>query len=300
MIYLHIGINKTGSSSIQRALHDNRSALLRHGILYPETGLGNEVEGHRAHLLLSKGLGFANTGLQASETMANAVEFRKRLDHEIAQTRARSVILSSEFFTQRRDMDPVRCFLNGLDVRVVVYLRRHDLWYPSLYAQALKSVHTPPWEPGLEGFVRWKARSKTRYRRFGQMLDAWAGIVGAENILLRPFERVSMKNDLVEDFFDLCGLPIPDEIARKPAPKVNKTPDAALLPLLERVKRSQLSDGLKTFTAKTAFSLPRSSRKLELPPALKEEILAEHAEDYARIARTYLRDPSGILFSQAP
>ena len=35
---LHIGLPKTGSTSLQRALSDNRESLRRHGVIYPKTG----------------------------------------------------------------------------------------------------------------------------------------------------------------------------------------------------------------------------------------------------------------------
>ena len=36
---LHIGLPKTGTTSLQAALSENRESLLRHGVVYPETGL---------------------------------------------------------------------------------------------------------------------------------------------------------------------------------------------------------------------------------------------------------------------
>jgi len=298
MIYLHIGINKTGSSSIQNALHDTRQALRRDRVLYPETGLGTPNEGHGYHYLLSKKLGFANFKTDPDECLANAETLRAELDREIAETRARSVIFSSEFFTLRRNMEPVRRFLDGLDVRVVVYLRRHDLWYPSLYSQALKSVVNPRWEPGLEGYVEWARKSKAGYPSFGKMLDAWSDVVGAGNIRVRAFEKESMKHDLIEDFFDLCGIRVPACLAGRPAPTINKAPDAEKLAALEEVKRTSVSEAAKRLVVNAFLSSKSTGGQLQMSPELQQEILELHSEDYARIARVYLGNRSGVLFRQ--
>lgn len=299
MIYLHIGINKTGTSSVQNALYRNRNGLLGEGILYPETGLGTPNEGNGYHYFLSKNLGFVNLKSDPNECLAHAKSMRADLDREIAEHQPKHVIFSSEFFSLRRNMDPVRRFFDGLEVVVIVYLRRHDIWYPSLYSQALKTVENPPWEPGLEGFVRATMKSTGGYPMYSQLLNAWADLFGRDNVRVRAFERESMKDSITDDFFDLCGLSVPNCLGREQVPVLNKAPDATKLAALEELKRTPISALTKRLIVGAFWNSPDAGEKLKMSAELKQEIIDRHSEDYATIARQYLGDQAGVLFRQS-
>ena len=54
-IFLHIGANKTGTTSIQKQLAEHRDLLEREGVLYPRTAQAGSV-----HYPLSWGLGLGH------------------------------------------------------------------------------------------------------------------------------------------------------------------------------------------------------------------------------------------------
>ena len=84
-IIFHLGTYKTGTTSFQDALFNNRDLLLEHGILHPNTGLANEKNlGHRHTLLIR------NFALGKDDACPNAL-----LD-ELNASNARTAIISSE------------------------------------------------------------------------------------------------------------------------------------------------------------------------------------------------------------
>src|SRR6056297_28741 len=85
--YLHIGTNKTGTSSIQRSLSDSTELLAENGICYPDTGRDDEYRvAHHPFAELGR-----NFPRQMAEQVASMVE-------EAESRGLDSIILSSEAF----------------------------------------------------------------------------------------------------------------------------------------------------------------------------------------------------------
>lgn len=286
-VILHIGMNKTGSSSIQDALFKNRTALKQRGVLYPETGLGDAWAGSGYHYRLSKALGFSDTPRDVEAEQRDAVQLKKALLKEAEEEEAQYVILSSEYFSQKRDMRAAATFFEGMTVRVVVYLRRHDSWLQSLYAQALKSVPGElPWQPGFDGYVEWVQRHRHVYQKFGELLDAWSSALQTDEISVRPFEKESMYPSIIEDFFFASGIQMPDFMNAWPTQRVNVSPRASELMRLEKSRRNAADSDVPLDTDPETL----------VSPELKTRLLSEQAEDYEGIAKRYLPERNGRLF----
>ena len=85
-IFLHIGLHKTGSTTIQAFLKKNQSILLEHGYFFPQTGLRNEYYGghhNLAWLLMNLEKADSNMGTW------------EELHDEIEKTNFDCIILSS-------------------------------------------------------------------------------------------------------------------------------------------------------------------------------------------------------------
>ena len=92
-IIFHLGAYKTGTSSFQNAIYENREALLARGILYPNTGLkkGKKL-GHR-HTQLFEGFMAGTSDLCPQALIA-----------ELKTSDARVAILSSEAWAAPRNL----------------------------------------------------------------------------------------------------------------------------------------------------------------------------------------------------
>ena len=92
MIFLHIGLGKCGSSTIQRFASANRAALRDAGVTYPVLGFGDrDFEHHKL-------LGDVIEGDVTASGAAAAVEV---LRHVMAADPDASFLLSSEFFLKK-------------------------------------------------------------------------------------------------------------------------------------------------------------------------------------------------------
>lgn len=296
LLFLHIGINKTGSSAIQRFLAENARMLLRHGVLYPRAG-----RHENAHYLLSRALGFGPAERShdvAEVASARTIErLRVRLETEARRHPAARVVLSSEQFVRPLDPWPVRGFLAAFDCRIVVYLRRHDHWWASAYGQALKTVAHPPWGMGPEAYIAWSQERHPGQRRYRPLLERWCGVFGGENIIVRPYEPMQNPDGVVADFLHTIGVPGLAVQASTAVDRVNASLDAGTLALLEIVQRSGLDARMQRRLRRRLVdtAIPAADTRI-LPPALRCELLEENRADYAWIAHEFLQRDDGRLF----
>ena len=133
---LHLGAEKTGTSSIQKYLGVHREALLGEGLWYPESF--TNPSGH-VHLKLS---GAAVDG-SLDPSNPQGVAFRAELDRALKRG-AKTVVFSSEFFhSELRDkgaVERLKAFLSAYFDRfkLVYYARRQDQMLASMHSTAIQ------------------------------------------------------------------------------------------------------------------------------------------------------------------
>ena len=147
--YIHIGPHKTGTSSIQWFLKENRAGLLKYGYFVPESGAN-----HGAHHVLARKL--CGQELRDHQQSA-AAEFARALD----ETPSEAVVISSEalkpllnkgdlariFFTRIRELN--------LEPKLVLFPRNQSQFINSCYSQAVKGFRrSESFETFVEGAIR--------------------------------------------------------------------------------------------------------------------------------------------------
>ncbi len=239
---LHIGTEKTGTTTIQDFLHLNRELLDEHGFVVPRTvGRGEHVllplicyHPDRTDDLLRR----------IRVDSADLPDFQRRrlelLRRELTDRLARSctaVLFSSEHLQSRLTLPEERHRLRevlascGLDdVRVLVYIRNPEDMLCSLASTAVKagSADPRPFRPdGPE------AANVCDYRR---IFEDWAAAFGEENIRFRLFDRQAfVGGELIRDFTTAAGLP-PELPYVLPRP-ANRTLSAAGMEIAARFNR---------------------------------------------------------------
>jgi hypothetical protein len=152
----HIGIPKTGTTTLQNSLHGARDTLARHGILYPSLLPFGHLNHHPLILSvlppekLPRQFRFRSQA-QRERLAADAVE---SVSQQIAAAGARDLLLSSEYFS-REFTEPELARIRDLlarfgvtELAFAVYLRRPSAHYLSLLTQSLRFSATPkPPEP---------------------------------------------------------------------------------------------------------------------------------------------------------
>jgi len=298
IVYLHIGMNKTGTSALQRHFSFNRENYLANGLLYPLAGRNNTD----AHYALSDLLGFSidpKFNLQDHRKKLSCI--KEALNNEIISSGAQSILLSSEFFILNKDLSPVIEFFQDYTVKVIVYLRRHDYWWVSGYGQGVKTKSMPPWGRGPIGFINYNKNKNKMYGKYRYLVDRWANLFGSENIIVQTYEDQQKEWDLITDF--LCIIEGPFNLIREN--EENRRDNEALpiqaiqyLDIFQRVATDECTrDKLLTF----ARGVDKGSLTYlidMLNPAFRRRLIEENIADYEYIARKYKGRENGVLFSE--
>jgi hypothetical protein len=133
-LYLHIGLHKTGTTTIQKGLWENRKVLDEHGFYIPEKGRPYTDQAGHHNIAAEFGL----------DALYNSVHGGiDEVIKEISESKQENCILSSENFSSvfMEEANAIR-FFNYIrpffkEVTTIIYLRNPAKAVESLYAQIL-------------------------------------------------------------------------------------------------------------------------------------------------------------------
>ena len=274
---LHVGVPKTGSTSIQTTLSKNHQALWAQNVLVP----GND------HACFHGADCMAELFVSPDQDVVTPLAIDTVLDG--LETDQALVIISSEYISARyRRLDRLKQYMSSRfsDYRVVMYLREPVSQYVSITMQTLKAtdVIVPPQE------YRMHLRGKVEaFERAFQ-----------DKFVLRSFDRDALTNgSVVDDFFDLTstfwGRGIHVEAA-----STNKSPPAEVMYLMQKYFAHNFPGEDRAFRPDALayyFVLGNSAEKEGVPtsmkakPATRTAILAGHRDDLL-----WLKAERGIAF----
>lgn len=303
-ILIHLGATKTGSTTLQHLLEDNRPALLRKGIWYPEVGLFWQPD--RPH----KQAGHARFVVEAA---AGTQDLRRYLLSGLAQMpgQVHTIVLSSEAFFLNENSAALAQHFRDFDVEMVVYLRRQDEWANSQYAEFVAGGAISSTSLRIEQWLQLPATR--RCLDYEALLKNWQQHLPQAAIHLRRYLR-SPGNDwnIIEDFVAATGL---SELADLPPPPLGKTNDARLsaahveLIRLYNKRRFFNKGAYLRFIEAAASGLNawRKARGMPMPsPWLLSEqqadrIMASAEAGNGRIARDYFGlEPDQLFPARSP
>lgn len=221
---LHIGTEKTGTSTIQRFLSRNRQQLAQDGIVYPAaTGRSGGSQWGFVACSQEKPWGSdvgAAFGIHSAEDREQYREqLRRSLRSEFdAVPAADTLLISSEHLHSRLQNEQgiarLREFLDLWveEYEIVVYFRRQDRVAVSYYSTKIKAGNPEP--------VLFHGAPKGQlpyYFDYDRIYDNWSAVFGPESIRARLFSpREWVSGDLVQDFCILCGLSVDKKHFPKP------------------------------------------------------------------------------------
>lgn len=258
---LHIGVGKTGTTSIQARMKSAREELLRRGYCYPETW------GPQHHSQLVQLMDPARRGgldledleegeLPPAESVAASVaaELARLPDH------VHTVVYSSELL-YGNSLTPggVARLKAALDEHfdrymVIVYIRRQDERAVSGYSTLLKDGRT--WQDPLE-----VTDSKLRTLDYAECLAPWTDAFGLDSMLVRVFDRTQLlDSDVVADFLRVTGIGHFE--AEDEEPVRNPSLSAPALEFLRRVNETAAAGKAKGGAKTRGFKSQRLRRIL--------------------------------------
>lgn len=237
-VYLHIGLHRTASSSIQHSLYWGRDTLRKANVLYPDLGSAN----HSFPIYTL----FADPGAVRSsvfgrrppprsvqggirQARASVRQTKEHLRSAIEGGYFDKVVLSGEGLSAltASELEALRSFLRTWsdDVIVVVYLR-----HPSPVASGLTALQV------LMGELFPESAAETPAPYYRLHLEPFLQTFGRGRIIFRPFPPgPDTSVDAVKDFLTTIGCPELDEMM--PRVTANRSLLDTQVRILERYNR---------------------------------------------------------------
>ncbi len=258
MIYLHIGRNKAGSTTLQDFFVKNAATLEQHNIHYGLYGhLKDSVPGI---------LGFDFPTAIADYARANP---------------GKSILISHEFMLpwEAIHAEIMAEELHGLPVKIIVHIRPYPSWICSNYAQDIRIGESDRnFDDYFESF-RPKLSVWPDLRRWGELF-------GWRNVVVRLVDaRHTPWHDLTSDFLAIMGL---NTALDRPLQPSNQAPHWAITELLRALAPLQIGPGatamLSNLLQKSLHSNPLIGREIEyLTQAQRREAAKVYADDITAI-----------------
>lgn len=288
-LYLHIGHHKTASTALQYFLTKNYETFKAKGILYPQTARAGELVDY-AHHSLAFSIQDAPQILEERSAKCTWESYLESLQRESADIPV--TVISTEIFCENILPQKLLDLQNVFnDIKVIYYVRRADTLLQS-----------------IENFLTYIDQDITPEQFFLRdyaALEVFSSLFGKENIIVRPFEKQQFPGGSVfADLLAILGLKDTTEF-QKPVGNVNEsTKDLNVLEFYDLLKKyvpdcakyikithKNICD-LKLLTSDdyTEWRYPRRS------PAQRIELIKQHGDFYANIARDYLKREDGVLF----
>ncbi|QAX32095.1 hypothetical protein [Leisingera sp. NJS204] len=217
-IWLHIGLPKCGSTTIQHHMAETYEQHLRLGLCYPQRH--RSPAGYRNHIPLAR---------MAAEVLPAALT---EIEAEAERHSCRRILLSCEHWTNAFRTSNLAALVQALQqrmpgwqIRLVAYFRNPYGFAESSYAQFLRAglfgIAKPAFfaagPPGIDRYLRCFEES------YGFPLPS---LLSFTQMLLAQFPRDSLvlrsnapadldAPDMLSDFCNLLGLPPPETAARR-------------------------------------------------------------------------------------
>ena len=295
-LFVHIGLPKTGSTTIQLTLGCLERQLSDLGVHVP-------LEGRRPS-------GLANHRRLAPGSKGSLDERWRRLQAEIESHPASTFVLSSEYFALRSHR--LKCATGfaelgnaaGIDVHVVAYVRPQAYRLESEFSESAKNGYL---REGWSDFVARKLDGGML--DYNRVFQSWHDVFG-DAVVITPLERSRMPEGLLAHFLGLVlgSAKVPqsllDQAPRAPA---NQRLGAKLVEV-HRLTRLGLDEGGRPWRHALFINLRHA-----LGPVLHDDapfagfgnrdleaITERFQASNARFARTYAIDVGGVLFRDPP
>lgn len=202
-LFLHAGLHKTGTTSIQAFMARNSSLLAEHGVCIPRSGLVGTFPETAHHNIAWQLGGF--TFDPAAGTLDDLVAELRGAAAPVACVTSESFEHLYKFPGSLREFKDALDRI-GYDVRVVLYFKSQVSYAESLYAEMVK--HRSGFT--LEEFVdrvlsdgEIEFNEQTYGFDYYELANVFAGVFGKSSVVARAVPAEGPASALIADFFEI-------------------------------------------------------------------------------------------------
>jgi hypothetical protein len=270
-LFLHAGIHRTGTTSLQRLLAQNRDRLRASGVAYP----GEETN----HQSLAWALHRRQSGAAAVLDLVETA----------GAEGAERVVLSGEDFAIHTDLGWLQEVAARVETRAILHLRRQDHWLMSWYNQHVK------WP-----FDRQKSRMDPsaflatledfHWLDYERLLGRWSAALGQECIGVGVLETGQVE-DATADVLARIGID-PADLDHDPEDRANDSLPVHVLEIARHLGLHELKGGkrlrlLNALQAGLADKAPVPRVSTVYSPAERNQMLARFEVPNRAAARRF-------------
>lgn len=311
-LILHIGQSKTGTSSLQALLSEERKTLRESRVLYPDVFMGGAALQLVEHNAFAESLSGIMRYPHFSPE-AYAEDFMKQMTEASCDTLLLSaesffgtpqiwtVGPSAEFFAlHRKKIERLKALLPAKQCHIVLYLRRQDLWLESAIGHIIR----------YEGLLGQKVYENDEqvtqilapHLDYLKLVHLWQEVMEPAEFSVVPYEREVLRGeDTAQDFLVRTGL---DAILKLDESIPRKLENLSWSAECLTIKKALNATPKSKVRERTAIdllnaidldkSLPRT--RFSIAPSIKEQVRERHKEDNRLLAQDY-GGPTGSFFS---
>lgn len=296
-VLLHIGTEKTGTTSVQNFLAQNREVLLQHQVVYPILGQRKD-----AHFELVN-------ELHPLDNNGRYMEFLPPLQHPVGHLwgklkecierhKDKTIVLSAEHFSSRlreQGLGYIRNFFDELNIKpeIIVFLRPQDEYIESTYSTFIKAGGTKTFSQVFDSYQN----QPLRYD-YSQLLRLWSGYFGKENVSVIPYQKST--GDARKQVLNAINITQHEQFDFSQSQSMNRKWGRDMLELARicNSKYTNLSPTEKnTFLAKCSNLLPAKPGERLMTSDQSKEVKSFFASSNEVVAESYFSKKE--LFTQS-
>jgi hypothetical protein len=272
-LFIHLGMHKTGTTSIQRYLDDARFYLHRVGVLYPASG--RHPLAANQHGLVAKAFDpanpfigeFALTGPIQRDVIVTA------LRHEIELSGMPTVVLSSEEMSRYgpQSVADLKAAFAGYELYPVVFIRKFTSILDGYYATLLQ--WTSEYYELNEQYI---------ITDLVHALRPWAAIAADGRIRVVDVDA-SPTGDSVTDFLSVVGIDKTIVQWCPPGPRRNASPSPIAVAATRELRFAGVNEGEIRSLLQGLRGLPTMQRYTCIPPTLWADLETRYASEHASL-----------------
>lgn len=292
-IICHMGLPKTGTTSLQNAFFSAREKLLEHGVYYPDGGAARE--NHKLLTALYKPASEVTNGAKylfdhnVERMQRAAASMWDTIRREVEQKKPKLLVLSSEFFfifTTQPQFETFHRMMAELsdDITPVLYVREAAALYASSCQQHIKNGRSL--EPF--GLMRLESGMPLAEAAFGRRIE----------VCTTDRDKL-VDGDVLADFLARFVTPVVGQVPISPV-RLNESISAEVLAILDRYRKLQHPQPVHGMMH-DHFNLRQILARIEAKGARSPspKLRPEFAKAVQRVSldMLWLRDQYGIEFT---
>ncbi|MCU0524006.1 MAG: hypothetical protein MUF72_04190 [Elainella sp. Prado103] len=304
--FVHIGTEKTGTTSLQHFFANNRHLLGSQGFSYPKA-LGEvnhlALAAYAFQDVLNDQFLCKNLALKTQgDVQRFRQDLRSKLLEEVKSSNTDKIILSNEHCSSRLtspdEITALRDLLESVveEIELIIYLRRQDSFLLSSYSTFIKSGN-------IKSLTIPSGALLKNHYDYWEILEKWHSIFAKHKIVVRVFEKGQLiDNDLIKDFSRIIGLQvdssfdIPDSYYN-----VSLDPDCIEFLRLLNIRFRQMGNvNVRRANLIKLLGEISSNERMGLDEDELSSFMQHLEPSNSKVARHYLNREDGILFYDFP